>query len=69
VNSNTEDSLVKFVQETIKELESIKTKNQIDQQKCRYHFGYLAEIPSDFLIPEECITCSKVIKCKLHLDK
>ena len=68
VNSDTEYSPIKLVEETISELESIETKNQIDQQKCRHHFGYLAEIPSHSLIPEECLTCSNVIKCILFLE-
>ena len=68
-NSDIEYSPLKFVEETISELESIKTKKQIDQQKCPHHFGYLAQIPSHSLIPEECLICSKVMKCILYLEE
>ena len=65
----SKDILESLVQETISELESIKNKNQLDHQTCPHHFGYLADIPSHSLIPEECLLCSKVIKCALFLEK
>lgn len=63
-----EDSLVTLVEETISELESLENKNQ-DDQSCPQYFGYLAVIPSHSLIPEECLLCSKVIKCVIHSEK
>ena len=65
----TEDSLLTSVEETISELESIQLKNQADHQRCSYHFGYLADLHDRSLIPEECLLCSKVIKCVLYLEK
>ena len=69
VTNYSEDGLVALVEETISELESIKNKNQTDHQKCPYHFGYLAKMPSHSLIPEECLLCSKVILCTLFIKE
>ena len=69
VTNYSKDGLIALVEETISELESIKEKNQNDNQKCSYHFGYLAKMPSHSLIPEECLLCSKVIRCTLFLEE
>ena len=31
---------------------------------CRYQFGYLRTLPTDAPIPDECLSCDKIIKCK-----
>jgi len=31
---------------------------------CRYQFGYLRTLPADASIPDECLSCDKIIKCK-----
>ncbi len=31
---------------------------------CPHHLGYLAEIPKDASIPEECLTCPQMLECK-----
>lgn len=31
---------------------------------CPHHLGYLAEIPEDASIPEECLTCPQMLECK-----
>ncbi len=35
---------------------------------CPHHFGYLANRPKDDPIPEECLTCSKIMECMLKLS-
>jgi len=30
---------------------------------CRYHFGYLRSLPRDAPFPDECLTCSMIMKC------
>ena len=35
-----------------------------DVPACPHHFGYLAEIPKDASIPEECLTCTQMLACK-----
>ena len=61
------DSLLELVEEAISDLKSVELKNQVDHQNCPHQFGYLADLPDDSFIPEECLLCSKVIKCILHL--
>jgi len=34
-------------------------------QKCAYHFGYLSQRSKKETIPEECITCEKIVQCML----
>ncbi len=31
---------------------------------CPHHLGYLAEIPKDASIPEDCLTCPQMLECK-----
>lgn len=38
----------------------------IPTSECRQYFAYLSERSRDEEIPEECITCPKVIGCILH---
>jgi len=33
--------------------------------KCPYHFGYLKEKDKNLPIPEECLTCPKMLECML----
>jgi len=32
---------------------------------CPHHFGYLAHRPKDASIPQECLTCQKIVECML----
>jgi len=34
-----------------------------DVQRCPYHFGYLGEHPKNTPIPNECLTCIKIMEC------
>jgi DNA-directed RNA polymerase subunit RPC12/RpoP len=34
--------------------------------ECKHYFGYLKKRSKDTPIPEECLTCIKMIKCLLH---
>jgi hypothetical protein len=60
------DSFIETVKDTISDLESNELENKVDQ-RCSHHFGYLAHLPNDSSIPEECFLCSKVVKCVLNL--
>jgi len=33
-------------------------------QQCRYQLGYLRTLPKDASIPDECLSCNKIIECK-----
>ncbi|KPV63161.1 MAG: hypothetical protein AOA66_1011 [Candidatus Bathyarchaeota archaeon BA2] len=34
---------------------------------CPHHFGYLAHRPKDASIPQECLTCNKIVECMLKV--
>jgi len=34
-------------------------------KRCPHHFGYLAHRPKDASIPQECLTCQKIVDCML----
>ncbi len=33
-------------------------------QECKYRFGYLRALPKDASIPDECLSCDRIIECK-----
>lgn len=33
--------------------------------ECKHYFGYLKKRPTNISVPEECLTCSKMIECLL----
>lgn len=33
---------------------------------CRYHFGYLGELPENTPIPDECLGCLKLMECLIR---
>jgi len=33
-------------------------------QECKYRFGYLRTLPKDASIPDECLSCDRIIECK-----
>ena len=35
---------------------------------CPHRFGYLANRPKDAPIPQECLTCQKIVDCMLRLS-
>jgi hypothetical protein len=35
-----------------------------DYSKCSHRFGYLAKLSKKASIPEECLTCQKLLECK-----
>ena len=41
--------------------ESLKTEAV---QECKYRFGYLRTLPKNEPIPDECLSCDKIIECK-----
>jgi len=45
----------------------IKSTQQpsLEQHECLYHFGYLSQRSRKEEIPEECMTCEKVVQCML----
>jgi hypothetical protein len=39
------------------------------ETRCRYKFGYLRTLPRDAPIPDECLSCDRIIRCKHSLAK
>ena len=35
---------------------------------CSYHFGYLREHPKNTPIPNECLTCTKIMECLMRTE-
>ena len=42
-----------------------KSSSKNKQSGCPEHFGYLANRPSDVPIPQDCLTCPKMVDCML----
>lgn len=38
-------------------------------KECRHHLGYLRTLPEDVSIPDECLVCSKIMRCYVHVRK
>ena len=43
-------------------------KEETGPSECSHHFGYLANRPKDAPIPQECLTCPKIVDCMLKLS-
>jgi hypothetical protein len=46
-----------------KEIERPTVKPQSDSTKCPYGFGYLKKLDKDAAIPDECLSCSRIMEC------
>jgi len=46
-------------------LEENNLKQPEEKAKCTYSFGYLSKRSKDAPIPEECLTCSRMIECMI----
>lgn len=40
-----------------------KPSGQTDAWKCTHSYGYLGNLPKDASIPNECLTCPRVMEC------
>ena len=49
--------------EKTKKLKKVEAEEA--EEGCPYHFGYLKEKPKSTPIPEECLTCPKMVDCML----
>jgi len=46
-----------------KEMERLAPKPQTDSTKCPYGFGYLKKLGKDAYIPNECLSCPRIMEC------
>jgi len=61
--------LLKEQEKKIKEEPKIKPpEKEKGSSRCTEHLGYLASLPEDKPIPQECLTCSKVLDCVLKIS-
>lgn len=55
-----------------KNIETISTEtpssDEVALPNCLHYFGYLRFIPENGSIPDECLTCQKVIECLKHTE-
>ncbi|MCW3993295.1 MAG: hypothetical protein NWE85_01855 [Candidatus Bathyarchaeota archaeon] len=61
VRINKERKNITISREDIKK-PLVKLENNV---KCKHFFGYLKKRPKDTAVPDECLTCSKMIECLL----
>jgi len=45
-------------------MERLEEKEVKKEVECKHSFGYLQTLPKDSPIPDECLGCDKIIKCK-----
>ena len=58
------------IEQTIAQLKEIKPAQQPPaKQRCPHHFGYLRTRSKSESIPEECMTCEKLLDCMLGGSK
>ncbi len=43
--------------------ETSDNPKEISSLKCPHHFGHLRDLPGGASIPEECLTCTQLIRC------
>ena len=43
--------------------EKTETSQEARPPGCPYHFGYLREHPKNTPVPNECLTCTKIMEC------
>ena len=45
---------------------SVETSEKLVEKpptECAHHFGYLKALPKEAVIPDECLTCPKLLQC------
>ena len=57
------DGIFEKVLEAISDQEMDIEKEDNNQTICLHYYGYLAKLPKNSSIPEDCLLCSKVVEC------
>jgi predicted RNA-binding Zn-ribbon protein involved in translation (DUF1610 family) len=48
-------------------LKDLRASAKLEENaSCQHFFGYLGKRPKDTAIPEDCLTCDKMIECMIH---
>jgi hypothetical protein len=45
-------------------VDSLEEKKTGEQANCKHSLGYLKTLPKNTPIPEECLSCAKIVECK-----
>jgi DNA-directed RNA polymerase subunit RPC12/RpoP len=58
----------KSERETSPFIEKVKKTTAIEENdvKCKHFLGYLKNRPKNTPIPDECLTCGKMVECLIH---
>ena len=54
-------------QSNFRENTKLENKKTEATQECKHKYGYLRTLPRNASIPDECLGCNKIIKCKHNL--
>ena len=49
-------------------METSRKTEDMSQPNCLHYFGYLRFLPRNVSIPDECLSCQKVMECSKHLE-
>jgi DNA-directed RNA polymerase subunit RPC12/RpoP len=60
------DEEVKETSISIEKIKKIAVAKQEDNVKCKHFLGYLNKRSKDAPIPDECLTCDKMIQCLMR---
>lgn len=62
IQKSEEDKTTKILVEDVKKLAAKPESNA----KCNHFLGYLKKRPREISIPDECLTCGKMIECLIR---
>jgi len=51
---------------SIEKVKKVTVAKHEDNVKCKHFFGYLKKRSKDVSIPDDCLTCDKMIECLMH---
>jgi hypothetical protein len=66
-NSTQHGEMETYIAPTRSTEKKIKTSNNLGietSSKCNHQLGYLRTLPTNSSLPEECLSCKKVMECK-----
>ena len=52
---------------TVRKDADVKPDKPFKASECTHHMGYLKNRPPNATIPDECLTCSKILQCMVQL--
>jgi len=65
-HKNEEDKEDKETSIAIEKVKKVAVAKHEDNVKCEHFLGYLKKRSKDAPVPDECLTCGKMIECMMH---